>query len=100
MRICKSAAALVVIAAVMLVGATGAMAITNGQPDGTNHPYVGLMVALDEVEPSRLVFRTVCKWLYGQPREDVKRVPEPALLQRAASGRLWNLPYHGNCKPI
>jgi hypothetical protein len=48
MRICKSAAALVVIAAVMLVGATGAMAITNGQPDGTNHPYVGLMVALDK----------------------------------------------------
>jgi hypothetical protein len=24
------------------------MAITNGQPDGNNHPYVGLMVALDK----------------------------------------------------
>ena len=25
-----------------------ASAITNGLPDGDNHPYVGLMVALDE----------------------------------------------------
>ena len=33
--------------AVTLFGATAAMAITNGVPDGTNHPYVGLMVAQD-----------------------------------------------------
>jgi hypothetical protein len=47
MRICKRAMALLATAAVMLFGATGALAITNGQPDGENHPYVGLMVALD-----------------------------------------------------
>ena len=47
MRICKRAVALVATVAVMLFGATGALAITNGQPDGENHPYVGLMVALD-----------------------------------------------------
>ena len=34
--------------AIMLFGATAGMAITNGVPDGTNHPYVGLMVAQDE----------------------------------------------------
>lgn len=28
----------------ILIGATGAVAITNGQPDGDNHPYVGLAV--------------------------------------------------------
>lgn len=44
MRVVAFAAAL----AVMLFGATTAMAITNGIPDGTNHPYVGLMVAQDE----------------------------------------------------
>jgi hypothetical protein len=47
MRICKRAAALIATAALVLFGASGAMAITNGQPDGDNHPYVGLMVALD-----------------------------------------------------
>ena len=47
MRIWKKAVTLVATAAIMLVGATGAGAITNGQPDGDNHPYVGLMVALD-----------------------------------------------------
>jgi hypothetical protein len=48
MSVCKRAATLVAAVAVLLFGATGAMAITNGQPDGTNHPYVGLMVALDK----------------------------------------------------
>ena len=32
----------------VLATATAGFAITNGQPDGNNHPYVGLMVALDE----------------------------------------------------
>jgi hypothetical protein len=41
-------AAFAAIVLVMLIGASGAMAITNGVPDGTNHPYVGLMVAQDE----------------------------------------------------
>jgi hypothetical protein len=48
MSVCKRAATLVAAIAVLLFGATGAMAITNGQPDGNNHPYVGLMVALDK----------------------------------------------------
>src|SRR5215216_3826431 len=47
MRLRKRVAALVSIAGIMLVGATGAMAITNGQADAGRHPYVGLMVALD-----------------------------------------------------
>jgi hypothetical protein len=34
--------------AALLLGAGGAMAITNGQPDAGRHPYVGLMVALDK----------------------------------------------------
>jgi hypothetical protein len=33
---------------VVLAGAAVALAITNGQPDAGRHPYVGLMVALDE----------------------------------------------------
>jgi hypothetical protein len=48
MSVCRRAATLVAAVAVLLFGATGAMAITNGQPDGNNHPYVGLMVALDK----------------------------------------------------
>ncbi len=32
----------------MLLFGTSASAITNGVPDGDNHPYVGLMVAIDE----------------------------------------------------
>jgi hypothetical protein len=48
MHIRNGAAALFGAAAVMLVSATGAVAITNGQPDNDNHPYVGLMVALDD----------------------------------------------------
>jgi hypothetical protein len=43
----KRLAALVTIAALGLVAATTALAITNGRPDGDNHPYVGLMVAQD-----------------------------------------------------
>ncbi len=48
MNVSRRAATLVAAIAVLLFGATGAMAITNGQPDGNNHPYVGLMVALDK----------------------------------------------------
>jgi hypothetical protein len=40
--------ALAAVLVVSLLGAGSATAITNGVPDGTNHPYVGLMVALDE----------------------------------------------------
>jgi hypothetical protein len=40
MSVCKKVATLVAGAAVLLFGATGAMAITNGQPDGNNHPHV------------------------------------------------------------
>jgi hypothetical protein len=39
---------LVALVAAVLGGASGAMAITNGQPDAGRHPYVGLMVALDK----------------------------------------------------
>ena len=48
MSLCRRAATLVAVMAVLLFGASGAMAITNGVPDGNNHPYVGLMVALDK----------------------------------------------------
>jgi hypothetical protein len=48
MQMRRKVAVLVAAASVMLAGAATALAITNGQPDGTNHPYVGLMVALDE----------------------------------------------------
>ena len=41
-------AALLAAAALLLGGANSALGITNGQPDGENHPYVGLMVALDK----------------------------------------------------
>ena len=40
----KRLAALLTIAALGLAGATAALAITNGQPDGDDHPYVGLAV--------------------------------------------------------
>ena len=47
MRIRTRAAALTAAAAAILVGATGARAITNGTPDGNGHPYVGMMVGFD-----------------------------------------------------
>ncbi len=47
MRIRTSAAALAAALIAILVGATGAGAITNGQPDGDNHPYVGVMVGVN-----------------------------------------------------
>ena len=47
MRIRNSAAALAAALIAILVGATGAGAITNGQPDGDNHPYVGVMVGVN-----------------------------------------------------
>src|SRR5215204_2854818 len=40
--------AVLVAMATLFTTATTASAITNGQPDGNAHPYVGLMVALDE----------------------------------------------------
>jgi hypothetical protein len=48
MHLFTRALALVVTAAAMLIGASGAMAITNGQPDAGHHPYVGLMAAIDK----------------------------------------------------
>lgn len=48
MHIGKRVAVLLATATAVLAVATGALGITNGQPDGNNHPYVGLMVAHDE----------------------------------------------------
>jgi hypothetical protein len=48
MRIRTRIVALAATLATMLFGAPAGMAITNGVPDGANHPYVGLMVAQDE----------------------------------------------------
>jgi hypothetical protein len=48
MRVRWRMAVVIAIVGALLSGATGALAITNGQPDGDNHPYVGLMIALDE----------------------------------------------------
>jgi hypothetical protein len=45
----RKLAALAAALVATLVAAGSAPAITNGTPDGTNHPYVGLMVALDAV---------------------------------------------------
>jgi hypothetical protein len=44
----KRAAIVAASLAALLLGASGAMAITNGGPDNGRHPYVGLMVALDK----------------------------------------------------
>jgi hypothetical protein len=44
MRLSRKLAALAAAALVVLVGSTAALAITNGTPDGNNHPYVGLLV--------------------------------------------------------
>ena len=50
MRLRKRLAVLAVAAVAVLVTAAGGSAITNGQADGANHPYVGLMVALGDVQ--------------------------------------------------
>jgi hypothetical protein len=47
MRVGKRLVAVAAAGVAALAGATAAVAITNGQPDGDNHPYVGLMVAQD-----------------------------------------------------
>src|SRR5262245_41362210 len=44
----KRGVALVAAVMLALAIAAAALAITNGQPDGNKHPYVGLMVALDK----------------------------------------------------
>jgi hypothetical protein len=48
MRLRSKLAPLVAACVAALVVAGGGSAITNGQPDGDRHPYVGLMIALDE----------------------------------------------------
>lgn len=47
MRLHKRMAICVAAGVVVLATAAAGLAITNGQPDGNNHPYVGLMVAQD-----------------------------------------------------
>ena len=47
MRRFRGLAALALAIVSILAGATAALAITNGRPDGSTHPYVGLMLALD-----------------------------------------------------
>ena len=44
MRLRRKLTAIAAAAFVVLGGSTTALAITNGTPDGTNHPYVGLLV--------------------------------------------------------
>ena len=44
MRLSRKLAAIAAAAFALLGSTTAALAITNGQPDGTNHPYVGLLV--------------------------------------------------------
>jgi hypothetical protein len=52
MRLSRKLAALTVAALVLLGGSTAALAITNGTPDGNNHPYVGLLVFDDADGPA------------------------------------------------
>ena len=44
MRIRKKLLVLAAASIALLATATAGLAITNGQPDGDNHPYVGLAV--------------------------------------------------------
>jgi len=48
MTICKRLAVAALSIVAVWAGAVSMLAITNGQPDAGRHPYVGLMVALDE----------------------------------------------------
>ncbi len=48
MRLSRFFVTLVVALTTMLAVASSGSAITNGQPDGNAHPYVGLMVAIDK----------------------------------------------------
>ncbi|MET0561172.1 MAG: trypsin-like serine protease [Gaiellaceae bacterium] len=43
----KRVAALAATVAAILIGATAASAITDGTPDGNNHPYVGFLITID-----------------------------------------------------
>jgi hypothetical protein len=52
MRISRKLAALAVAALMVLGSSTAALAITNGTPDGNNHPYVGLLVFDDADGPA------------------------------------------------
>jgi hypothetical protein len=63
MRVRKRLSVLAAAAVTVLVVATTGSAITNGQPDGSNHPYVGLMVAIGDVTlPSGAVQHNVPLW--------------------------------------
>src|SRR5262245_37470560 len=48
MKIRKRLVAAVTTAVALCAGVMTTLAITNGQPDAGRHPYVGLLVALDE----------------------------------------------------
>ena len=63
MRISRKLAALAVAALMVLGSSTAALAITNGTPDGNNHPYVGLLVFDDADGPA---WR--CSGAVGVPR--------------------------------
>jgi Trypsin len=43
----KQVATLAATVVAIMIGATSASAITNGTPDGDNHPYVGLLITID-----------------------------------------------------
>jgi hypothetical protein len=55
MRLRRNVTAIVAVATVVLGGSTAALAITNGTPDGNNHPYVGLLVF--DVAPGQPAWR-------------------------------------------
>ena len=65
------AAALLVL---LLVSVVSVSAVTNGQPDGNGHPYVG--VAIQPI-PSMPGFVTVCSRFDSQPS-----LPMPLILRK------------------
>jgi hypothetical protein len=63
MHVGKRLSVLAAAAVGVLAVATSGSAITNGQPDGDDHPYVGLMVAIGELElPGGVVQDNVPLW--------------------------------------
>lgn len=88
-RLTTSAVALVVVAVSLLFSATPAGAITNGQPDGNGHPYVGVLVddfitpnfyepfcTATVVAPRLMVSSAHCFW--GYPLDQVWVSFDPA----------------------